>query len=205
MFSMENCFYVLISQAVRCLKDPSVLPRDKQRLKQELSSELVSHTVYYTHIRKAILFFWTMCMESHFQLLFFRARCCRHYTVFSDEVHPPLPPAGCFHHHKPNHQRQDPKARRRDRSRLFSWSKPSSDTFNVRPDVRLNAQMSAQYLKRRISESLCKGIFTFDIRFWVNETLRSSGAKVPTSGLFYLKTVHFLIKIILMRTVVTLV
>uniref|UniRef100_A0A671PZM7 Nucleoporin NUP188 n=1 Tax=Sinocyclocheilus anshuiensis TaxID=1608454 RepID=A0A671PZM7_9TELE len=40
MFSMENCFYVLISQAVRCLKDPSVLPRDKQRLKQELSSEL---------------------------------------------------------------------------------------------------------------------------------------------------------------------
>lgn len=44
MFSMENCFYVLISQAVRCLKDPSVLPRDKQRLKQELSSELVSYS-----------------------------------------------------------------------------------------------------------------------------------------------------------------
>lgn len=42
MFTMENCFYVLISQAVRCLKDPSILPRDKQRLKQELSSELVS-------------------------------------------------------------------------------------------------------------------------------------------------------------------
>ncbi|XP_055035112.2 nucleoporin NUP188 [Misgurnus anguillicaudatus] len=40
MFSMENCFYVLISQAVRCLKDPSISPRDKQRLKQELSSEL---------------------------------------------------------------------------------------------------------------------------------------------------------------------
>ncbi|XP_076014771.1 nucleoporin NUP188 [Genypterus blacodes] len=40
MFSMENCFYVLISQAVRCLKDPSILPRDKQRLKQELGSEL---------------------------------------------------------------------------------------------------------------------------------------------------------------------
>lgn len=42
MFTMENCFYVLISQAVRCLKDPAILPRDKQRLKQELSSELVS-------------------------------------------------------------------------------------------------------------------------------------------------------------------
>lgn len=41
MFTMENCFYVLISQAVRCLKDPSILPRDQQRLKQELSSELV--------------------------------------------------------------------------------------------------------------------------------------------------------------------
>uniref|UniRef100_A0A3B3ZM43 Nucleoporin NUP188 n=1 Tax=Periophthalmus magnuspinnatus TaxID=409849 RepID=A0A3B3ZM43_9GOBI len=41
IFTMENCFYVLISQAVRCLKDSSVPPRDKQRLKQELSSELV--------------------------------------------------------------------------------------------------------------------------------------------------------------------
>ncbi|XP_029622642.1 nucleoporin NUP188 homolog [Salmo trutta] len=40
MFTMENCFYVLMSQAVRCLKDPSIAPRDKQRLKQELSSEL---------------------------------------------------------------------------------------------------------------------------------------------------------------------
>ncbi|XP_041666678.1 nucleoporin NUP188 isoform X2 [Cheilinus undulatus] len=40
MFTMENCFYVLVSQAVRCLKDPAILPRDKQRLKQELSSEL---------------------------------------------------------------------------------------------------------------------------------------------------------------------
>lgn len=39
---MENCFYVLISQAVRYLKDPAIVPRDKQRLKQELSSELVS-------------------------------------------------------------------------------------------------------------------------------------------------------------------
>lgn len=41
MFTMENCFYVLTSQAARCLKDASILPRDKQRLKQELSSELV--------------------------------------------------------------------------------------------------------------------------------------------------------------------
>ncbi|XP_011602933.2 nucleoporin NUP188 homolog [Takifugu rubripes] len=40
MFTMENCFYVLVSQAVRYLKDPAIVPRDKQRLKQELSSEL---------------------------------------------------------------------------------------------------------------------------------------------------------------------
>uniref|UniRef100_F6QM73 Nucleoporin NUP188 n=1 Tax=Ornithorhynchus anatinus TaxID=9258 RepID=F6QM73_ORNAN len=40
LFTMENCFYLLISQAVRCLRDPSVHPRDKQRMKQELSSEL---------------------------------------------------------------------------------------------------------------------------------------------------------------------
>lgn len=41
MFTMENCFYLLISQAVRYLRDPAVHPRDKQRMKQELSSELV--------------------------------------------------------------------------------------------------------------------------------------------------------------------
>ncbi|KAJ8286569.1 hypothetical protein GJAV_G00040670 [Gymnothorax javanicus] len=40
VFTMENCFYVLISQAVRYLKDPAVHLRDKQRMKQELSSEL---------------------------------------------------------------------------------------------------------------------------------------------------------------------
>ena len=46
MFTMENCFYLLISQAVRYLRDPAVHPRDKQRMKQELSSELVSR-VYH--------------------------------------------------------------------------------------------------------------------------------------------------------------
>lgn len=44
MFTMENCFYLLISQAVRYLRDPAVHPRDKQRMKQELSSELVSNS-----------------------------------------------------------------------------------------------------------------------------------------------------------------
>lgn len=41
LFTMENCFYLLVSQAVRYLRDPAVHPRDKQRMKQELSSELV--------------------------------------------------------------------------------------------------------------------------------------------------------------------
>lgn len=41
MFTMENCFYLLISQAMRYLRDSAVHPRDKQRMKQELSSELV--------------------------------------------------------------------------------------------------------------------------------------------------------------------
>lgn len=40
MFSMENCFYLLISQAMRYLRDPAVPSRDKQRMRQELSSEL---------------------------------------------------------------------------------------------------------------------------------------------------------------------
>lgn len=46
MFTMENCFYLLISQAVRYLRDPAVHPRDKQRMKQELSSELVSSSYH---------------------------------------------------------------------------------------------------------------------------------------------------------------
>ncbi|KAK0132054.1 Nucleoporin NUP188 [Merluccius polli] len=53
MFTMENCFYVLTSQAARCLKDPSILPRDKQRLKQELSSELNTLlSGLYRHFRR---------------------------------------------------------------------------------------------------------------------------------------------------------
>ncbi|PIO39655.1 hypothetical protein AB205_0080430 [Aquarana catesbeiana] len=40
LFIIENCFYLLISQALRYLRDPSVHPRDKQRMKQELASEL---------------------------------------------------------------------------------------------------------------------------------------------------------------------
>ncbi|CAL8384411.1 unnamed protein product [Gadus morhua 'NCC'] len=53
MFTMENGFYVLTSQATRCLKDPSIVPRDKQRLKQELSSELSTLlSALYRHFRR---------------------------------------------------------------------------------------------------------------------------------------------------------
>uniref|UniRef100_A0A8B9GHX7 Nucleoporin NUP188 n=1 Tax=Amazona collaria TaxID=241587 RepID=A0A8B9GHX7_9PSIT len=41
MFTMENCFYLLISQAVRYLRDPAVHPRDKQRC-LSLAAHLIS-------------------------------------------------------------------------------------------------------------------------------------------------------------------
>ncbi|XP_072287840.1 nucleoporin NUP188 isoform X3 [Pyxicephalus adspersus] len=40
LFIIENCFYLLISQALRYLREPSVHSREKQRMKQELASEL---------------------------------------------------------------------------------------------------------------------------------------------------------------------
>ena len=42
MFVMENALYLIMSQAVRYLREPNFPPRDKQLLKRELSAELVS-------------------------------------------------------------------------------------------------------------------------------------------------------------------
>lgn len=42
MFTMENALIVALSQACRFLRDPGLDPRDKQFLKRELGSELVS-------------------------------------------------------------------------------------------------------------------------------------------------------------------
>ena len=42
LFVLENSLLVTMSQAVRYLKDPNLSLRDKQLLKRELGSELVS-------------------------------------------------------------------------------------------------------------------------------------------------------------------
>ncbi|KAI3362181.1 hypothetical protein L3Q82_012508, partial [Scortum barcoo] len=103
MFTMENCFYVLISQAVRCLKDPSILPRDKQRLKQELSSELV---------------------RRHISLALF-SRVCP--ATSAGALHR-LQPAASSPPPSPNHPHRAPKRAMKVRSRSSSLSRPSSDS-----------------------------------------------------------------------------
>ena len=42
MFVLENALYLIMSQAVRYLREPAMSSRDKQLLKRELSAELVS-------------------------------------------------------------------------------------------------------------------------------------------------------------------
>ena len=48
LFVMENSLQLLMSQAVRYLKEPTLSARDKQLLKRELSAELVSF--FFRHI-----------------------------------------------------------------------------------------------------------------------------------------------------------
>ncbi|XP_054614138.1 nucleoporin NUP188 isoform X3 [Dunckerocampus dactyliophorus] len=117
MFTMENCFYVLISQAVRCLKDTAILPRDKQRLKQELSSELVSSK----HVNDACLLTLISII-----ILPFRARSCPACpaTSVGARLHPQ--PAGSCRARRPSRQRRAPRASTKVRSRLFSLCRPLS-------------------------------------------------------------------------------
>ena len=42
MFVLENALYLIMSQAVRYLREPAMSSREKQLLKRELSAELVS-------------------------------------------------------------------------------------------------------------------------------------------------------------------
>ena len=44
-FVMENCLTLAMTQACRYLREPSLPPRDKQFLKRELGTELVSRVV----------------------------------------------------------------------------------------------------------------------------------------------------------------
>ena len=41
MFVLENALYLIMSQAMRYLREPGMSPREKQLLKRELSAELV--------------------------------------------------------------------------------------------------------------------------------------------------------------------
>lgn len=41
MYVMENALYLVMSQAMRLLRDPSLLQADKQLLKRELGTEMV--------------------------------------------------------------------------------------------------------------------------------------------------------------------
>ena len=41
MYVLENPLWLIMSQAVRLLREPNFAPRDKQLLKRELSAELV--------------------------------------------------------------------------------------------------------------------------------------------------------------------
>ena len=42
MFVLENALYLIMSQAMRYLREPAMSSREKQLLKRELSAELVS-------------------------------------------------------------------------------------------------------------------------------------------------------------------
>ena len=48
MFVLENALYLIMSQAIRCLKDPSLHSREKQLIKRELSAELVRYYKYHS-------------------------------------------------------------------------------------------------------------------------------------------------------------
>ena len=41
MFVMENALMLMMTQVMRCIRDPNLSQRDKQLLKRELGAELV--------------------------------------------------------------------------------------------------------------------------------------------------------------------
>jgi len=46
IFVMENALMLIMSQVMRCIRDPNLSQRDKQLLKRELGAELVP-TLYH--------------------------------------------------------------------------------------------------------------------------------------------------------------
>ena len=66
MFVMESALHLIMSQAVRYLREAALAPREKQLLRRELSAELVSPLFQnYIHVLKIefvypwkVLLFW---------------------------------------------------------------------------------------------------------------------------------------------------
>jgi len=48
LFVMENALMLMMTQVMRCIRDPNLSQRDKQLLKRELGAELVCTVVYCT-------------------------------------------------------------------------------------------------------------------------------------------------------------
>lgn len=116
MFTMENCFYVLISQAVRYLKDPAIVPRDKQRLKQELSSELVRRPFSWRLASASTLTGWLFSAS--------RAPFCPACLATSAGDRHPLQPAASFLPLSPRLPHRAPRRSTKVRSRSSSWFRP---------------------------------------------------------------------------------
>ena len=57
MFVLENALYLIMSQAMRYLREPAMSPREKQLLKRELSAELVLVYLLFFQIKKIHRYF----------------------------------------------------------------------------------------------------------------------------------------------------
>ena len=54
-FVMENALMLIMTQVMRCIRDPNLSQRDKQLLKRELGAELVC-TPLYSFVLHMMLF-----------------------------------------------------------------------------------------------------------------------------------------------------
>lgn len=138
MFTMENCFYVLVSQAVRYLKDPAIVPRDKQRLKQELSSELVRHHSSLDWTLVCANFSFTLQMNLTLVLSSVpRAPFCPACLATSAGVHPHRQLAASFPHPSPSPPHQAQRQPLKVRSPLSSSFRPLSGSCKDRCTFQL--------------------------------------------------------------------
>lgn len=152
MFTMENCFYVLVSQAVRYLKDPTIVPRDKQRLKQELSSELVRHHSSPDWTLVCAKFSFTLQMNLTLVLSSVpRAPFCPACLATSAGVHPRHQLAASFPLPSPSPPHQARRQSMKVKSLLSSSFRPLSGLCKDRCTFQRTGD-SEQFDKARWSE-----------------------------------------------------